>query len=43
MIKSVKTVAQFKITEWVQENVVTDSVKISYTSDNSATIIDTTG
>lgn len=43
MVKGTKTVAQFKIAEWVEENFISESVEISYTGDNSATITDTEG
>lgn len=43
MVKGTKTVAQFKIAGWVEENFISGSVEISYTGDNSATITDTEG
>ena len=43
MIKGVKTIAQFKIAKWVEENFISGSVEITFTSDNSAIITDAVG
>lgn len=41
MIKGVKTLIQFKLKKWVQENFAVDGVEVSYMNDNSATIANT--
>lgn len=40
MVKNTKTISQFKITEWADENFISGSVEMTFTSDNSATITD---
>lgn len=43
MVKGAKTIAQYKIYKWVDENFQPDSVRVEFMSESSATIIDATG
>lgn len=40
MITGTKTIAQFKIAQWVNENFEENSVSINYLTDNTAAITD---
>lgn len=43
MIRDVKTIGQYKIMRWVQENFFDGSVEVKFTSECSATIYDRDG
>lgn len=43
MISGTKTIAQYKIMKWVNDNFLKGSVTVTFTSDSSATITDQKG
>lgn len=43
VIKGTKTIAQYKIMQWVQENFIDNAVEVEFTGSNTATIKDTVG
>lgn len=43
VIKGTKTIAQYKIMQWVQENFIDNVVEVEFTGNDIATIKDTVG
>lgn len=42
-IKGTKTIAQYKLMRWINENFLEDSIKVEFTGDDTAVIFDSCG